>query len=112
MGPDTPHFNYPFKFATRGGDHHAGAVEQDTIEDVINCIIESIIVQTGTRVEAPTFGVPDQVFELQPLNLDLIIRSIELWEDRANQIMTQNVDDKDALIAQILDAVSLRGGRA
>jgi hypothetical protein len=112
MKPDIPHFNYPFMFGTQGGDHHAGVVEQDTLDDVINCIIVSILVETGTRVEIPTFGVPGQVFELQPLNLDLIVRSVELWEMRAEQIMTQNVDNKDPLIAQLFDAVSLRGGRS
>jgi hypothetical protein len=102
---EVPHFDFPFTFTTA---RHAGVEEQDSLDDVINCILVALLVEPGSRVEVSDFGVPDQVFENQPLNLPLIISSVELYEQRAEQTMSQAPDRLDPLIARIQDIVSLR----
>jgi hypothetical protein len=105
---EVPHFAYPFRFSYIT-DSHAVVNEQDSLDDVVDCVLVSLLVEPRTRVEVPTFGTPSQVFENQPLNLQLIINSVELWESRAVQILSQHPDSADPLIAKLQDIISLRG---
>jgi hypothetical protein len=103
--PEVPHFGYPFKF---GVDRHVAVVEQDTIEDVCNCLAVAFLTENGFRPEVPTFGVPWQVFETQPLDLEMLIGEVQEWEDRAEMIMSQMPDVRDPLIDRVTAVTSLR----
>ena len=102
---DIPHFDYPFAFDTSS---HAAEVEQDTIDDVANCISVAFMTEAGTRLEVPTFGVPGQVFEIQPLDLQTLINSIEEWESRADTVLSQITDATDFLTDRITAVITLR----
>jgi hypothetical protein len=100
MAVDTPHFNFPFRISPTGVD----AVEQDTVEDVANCVIAIMATVIGSRDLAPTFGVPDLVFLNQPIGVhDLLISS---QEPRAEIDATERFELADPLEDVVLMKVS------
>jgi phage baseplate assembly protein W len=84
-----PHFDFPFTFSDQS--NAAVVVDQDSVDDVANCVAVAILTPLGFRPELPTFGVPEQLFLLQPLSLQDILAAIELWEQRAYLTMSQLV---------------------
>lgn len=105
--PDTTpqHFDFPFTLRT---DNTAQTVVQDTLDDVVASVSVAILTIYSTRPEVPTYGVPDPVFELQPLVLHDLLAAVETLEPRAALLITQIPDSKDPLIDRISAVVSLR----
>lgn len=101
---DTPHFDLPFRFDSSG---HAAVVEQDTLEDVTNCVEAVLRTIKGQRAEAPDFGIDDPTFTDQPINLQAIVEAVLEQEPRANVLITQSPDKFDSLIADLVADVSL-----
>lgn len=100
-----PHFAFPFDFSLSS---HAAEIEQDTVDDVIACAAVAFLVEPGMRVEVPTFGVPSQVFGLQPLDVNVMAQAVSEWENRIDMIITQNPDAVDILMDRIKVAASYR----
>lgn len=100
------HFNHPFEWHET--KKHAIEVEQDTLEDVVNCVAVAILTELGYRPEVPTYGIPDPVFELQPVSLADLIAAVEALEPRAAILMDQIPDSTDPLIDRVTAVVSLR----
>lgn len=99
-----PHFDIPFRLA---GQHFA-VVDQDTLEDVSNCVWAVLGTQVGMRLEAPTFGREDPTFQMQPVRTDLLIQAVLENEPRAVMLMQQAPDLFDSLIADVTARVSTR----
>lgn len=78
---DIPQFSRPFSFAGTGFKE----VEQDSPEDVTQCVETVLETPVGSRVEVPAYGVPDETFEqLGPdLSAEVYLAAIEEWEPRA-----------------------------
>jgi phage baseplate assembly protein W len=79
----TPHFSLPFRF---GGVNGAAFVnEQDTSDDIIDCIRAILFWPVGQRDDMPDFGTLDLAFTLaSDESLTLKIRAaIQEWEPRA-----------------------------
>ena len=56
----TPHFSLPFRF---GGIRGCAFVnEEDSAEDISDCVKGIIAYPVGTRDDLPDFGIPDLVF--------------------------------------------------
>jgi len=91
VAADTPHFNFPFRITPHGVD----VVDQDTVEDVANCVIAIIATVVGSRDFVPEFGVPNVVFMNQPLGVhDLIVSQ---QKPRAVLDVTERVNREDPL---------------
>jgi phage baseplate assembly protein W len=105
---DVPHFDLPFRF---GSDGHAAVVEQDTFEEIRNCVVAIVRTVVGQREEMPEFGVPDLTFELQPLHIEKITEAILRDEPRASVLLEQHPDLIEKTIADISVQVSQAGGR-
>jgi hypothetical protein len=105
---DTPHFDLPFQLGPNG----ANVVEQDTIEDVANCVIAISITHVGWRAEAPTFGVPDLAMRRIPIGANDINDWISNQEPRAILTVEEHPDQADALVDHINIGVSIvsKGG--
>jgi len=103
-----PHFDLPFRFGVIDGSVQAAFQEQDTIDDLANCVEMAIFYRQGERDLVPTFGITDPVFKVQPLDVQGMTAQIERHEPRVNILMTQNPDWYDALIAHIRANVSAR----
>jgi len=77
----TPHFRVPFQF----GGINGGALlnEQDTDEDIEDCVKVILAVPVGHRIDEPTFGTPDTLFQLGSDAPIAVVRSaLTRWETR------------------------------
>lgn len=83
MATQIPHLSLPLRVGTGGSFE---AVEQDTIEDVAQCV--GVIVQTpiGSREELPGFGMPRIEFSTV-LPMVPILQAIYTWEPRAAAVV-------------------------
>src|SRR5262245_40413957 len=84
---DLPHFDLPFRFAYRSGKPSVVVVDQDTNDDVFNCVVAIVRTYEGFRPEMPDFGLPEQVFMVQPLDTDALESDIVAEEGRARVLI-------------------------
>lgn len=101
---DIPHFDLPFRYVGSA----PVVAEQDSLADIINCVEAILLTVEGQRTEIPEFGIPDQVFQVQPLHLDAVLASVLAFEPRANVVFDQYPDKADALIAHVIANVTKR----
>lgn len=94
---NAPHFDFPFNL---DGTKFA-EVEQDTVDDVYNCVYVSLVTPEGFRPEAPEFGMPDLTFMEQPIDPSLITSKLIQDEPRAELLLQQRPDAFDPLIADV-----------
>jgi hypothetical protein len=84
-----PHFDLPFRFAA---DKHGRVVEQDTVDDVVNCVHACLRTTRGFRFYVPAFGITDPTFEMSPINLVELEQEVAENESRARMILDQTID--------------------
>jgi hypothetical protein len=96
---DLPHFALPFRFATP----QCATSEQDSIEEIADCVLAVLLCPLGYRVELPDFGIPDPVFSSPNVDTGDLRVAIETWEPRAATSMEQWLGD-DTLSAPELVA--------
>jgi len=101
---DTPHFSYPFRFA----NPQAAVTEQDSLDEIADCVLVTLLCPQGYRVELPEFGLPDPTFQSPFVDTDVMRRTVEFWEPRALTAFSSQPDELDALIAHVQTTVSLR----
>jgi len=101
---DVPHFSLPFRFATPA----VAVSEQDSLDEIADCVYAVLVCPLGFRVEAPLFGLADQTFAMPAPDLDEIRDVIETWEPRAAALLSQRPDALDELIAHVEVLVQLR----
>jgi len=99
-----PHIALPFRFVGQG----PGGVncnEQDTLDDIYDCVQCIVRCPQGYRPEMIQFGVDDQTFsEGDRIDLDLLAEQIEAWEVRADNLYEQAPDRFD----EMMDIVKIR----
>lgn len=59
MARKTPHFKTPFQIV----DGKVAEVEQDSQEEIEQCVVAILRTPVGTRIENPELGIPDEAFE-------------------------------------------------
>jgi hypothetical protein len=91
---ETPHFDFPFNLSARGAD----VVEQDTVDDVGNCVVAILNTHITTRDFVPEFGIPDISFRVYPLDADVLLTMIGDQEPRALMTGREQIDRTDNLI--------------
>jgi len=108
MPVDVPHFALPFQLGPGG----ANVVEQDTIDDIANCVTAIAVTHVGWRSEVPTFGIPDLALRKLPIGAEDINDWISNQEPRALLIVEERIDKADAMIDHINIGVSIvsKGG--
>jgi phage baseplate assembly protein W len=95
---DVPHFSLPFRFATP----YVAVSEQDSIDEIADCVLAILSYPLGYRVELPSFGLPDPTFSSPVVDIDEIRTVVERWEERASAQLTQQHDAVDELITRVL----------
>jgi phage baseplate assembly protein W len=106
---DVPHFSLPFRFTTAQSASRSAAVnEQDSLDEIADCVLAVLLCPTGFRVELPTFGIDDLAFQRSPLELDPVRTAVEAWEARANALLTTHPDKLDELIQYVNVELRLR----
>jgi phage baseplate assembly protein W len=103
MAIETPHFSFPFRVSATGTK--VRVVEQDTDDEIMDCVEVVISTEPGERLDLPDFGVPDQTFQQGGVDMQVVINSIRRNEPRAN------IDVEAQRIADLTQEVSIRYGR-
>lgn len=90
---DVPHFKFPFRLATNG--KRVQVVEQDSDDEVLDCVEVTLRTRPGDRLDEPEFGMDDQAFlQYQDGNTDAITTAVKIWEPRARTyVAAQSIDD-------------------
>jgi len=101
---DVPHFALPFRFATP----QVGVSEQDSIDEIADCVLATLLCPFGYRVELPEFGLPDPTFSTPHVDVSQIQQVIEVWEPRAAVVLDERPDLIDELIAHVETLVRVR----
>lgn len=101
---EAPHFSLPFRFATP----LAAVSEQDSIDEIADCVLAIMLCPLGFRVELPDFGLPDPAFASPAPDLGAIRTVVELWEPRAALVLDAQPDLLDELVAHIRTTVRVR----
>lgn len=93
-----PHFDIPFRFTSSGS---AAMAEQNTFEDIANCV--EVIVRTpfGFRDDAPDFGFPDLTLLEQPIVTRDLVELVQSQEPRATVLISERPDLLDVLIDRV-----------
>lgn len=99
MAVDVPHFSLPFRFeADNMGNLHASVNEQDSPEDIADCVQGILSCPLGFRLELPDFGVRDQTFSSPGASIDDIQAAIALYEPRADVLIEEDPSQLGFLI--------------
>lgn len=85
-----PHFQVPFSLTGDGG--HAQCVEQDSQEDIFQCVQAVVATRQGFRLELPEFGIGEPLFKEGGPDTTAIARAIETWEPRADLVIDMTSD--------------------
>lgn len=101
-----PHFAFPFQI--KGPS--VAYTDQDTLDEIANCVAVICLIPQGWFAEDPEFGIPELTFDLQPVGSDDLIPEILQQEPRADLLIREAPDEFDNLIAHIIIAVKRRGG--
>jgi phage baseplate assembly protein W len=81
----TPHFDFPFRRS--GSGRSAVYVEQDSDEEVMDCVEVLLRTPVGSREEIPDYGTPDYVFRQGGVEISDLTGTIEHWEPRAGALL-------------------------
>jgi phage baseplate assembly protein W len=102
MAVEIPHFKYPFRLI-RGaaGTVAPEVVEQDTADEVLDCVEIALLTVVGERVDMPTFGIDPPVFQQQPIDMNIVGAQISAHEPRAEFAAEQHPDELDIRIARV-----------
>jgi phage baseplate assembly protein W len=99
-----PHFSLPFRI--EGGT--VATSEQDTLEEIADCVEAVLRTTVGARLELPEFGIPDQSFSLNGADPHAIDAAVQKWEPRAVTAAQANNESLDDFISQI--TLNVAGG--
>lgn len=78
---DAPHFKFPFTLGVTG--RRAQYVEQDSDDEIMDCVSVLLLTERGEREEVPDYGTPDQVFLQGGINRQAVKSAIATWVPRA-----------------------------
>ena len=100
MSYEGPHLKVPLALA----GSRLATVEQDSIDEVAQCVEAVVRTPMGHRDLEPEFGIPDQAFDADP---QAISDQLTEWEPRA--LAKFDEEDLDDLVTRIHLDVDLKG---
>lgn len=105
MAVKTPHIAAPFSF---NGTSFA-VVEQDSKEEIRQCVLACLSTFKGSRMDQPDFGIPRHLFERtrRNPNVDDYLRAIEECEPRVRALATTEVEGLIERVAFRLEATGV-----
>jgi phage baseplate assembly protein W len=93
---EIPHLSLPLRYV--GG--RPAVNEQDSLDDVSDCVEAALRTRPGQRLEYPDYGTPEFVFAVQPLDMDDVIAHVLAFEPRAHLVAETAPDRLDEAIAR------------
>ena len=102
---ETPHFSLPFRF--RGFNGGAFVNEQDSEDDIFDCVKCIVAYPEASRTDTPEFGIPELAFRENISNAAALLHAaIIQWEPRADALV-ESIPDWDGFVYDL--AVSVTG---
>lgn len=102
-----PHFTVPFQLDPATG--YIEVVEQDTEQDIQQCVVALLRTEIDSRLELPDYGIPPVLF-VERIDNSGIITAINKWEKRANVLTTDIPDSADELQRWVEVSIGSRTG--
>lgn len=99
MPADIPRLAWPLRVDPLTGSF--AVVEQDSDEDIAQCLKAIALTTPGERPDVPDMGVEDLTFGEQPLDLDQIRDTFNRHEPRVTVLASTNPDALDEALAQV-----------
>lgn len=99
---ENPHFDIPFRLLPAG----TPVTEQDTFEEIANCVEVIIRTPLGFRDDAPDFGFPNLELLSQPVINQELQEIVDNQEPRASVLLREQPDFYDNLIDRVTVEVS------
>jgi len=90
----TPQLKVPFQMS---GSKMA-TIEQDSDDDVVQCVAATIRTRPGTRPDDPLMGIPDFAFSENGADLSVIRATLAKYEPRATVMTEQELVDLIATV--------------
>lgn len=99
IGVQNPHFDLPFRF--KGSTGNAVVVEQDSFDDVANCVEAICRTPYGFREDSPTFGFPQVELTNQPVISADVESIVAAQEPRASLMFSEVPGSVDVFTALV-----------
>lgn len=91
---DIPHFELPFRVIGTTARY----VEQDSAEDVVQCVRSILSTRKRERPEAPDFGIEDPTFANR-VDVGEITATLQEWEPRAaTEVIESGIDSSTRIV--------------
>lgn len=91
-----PKLFVPLQMGAEGG---LKTVEQDSEQEIAQCVYAILATERGSRIEEPEFGIADPTFEQGGMDLGEALLATSTWEPRAEVRSEQEIED---LIADVV----------
>jgi phage baseplate assembly protein W len=103
--PALPHLSVPIRF---NGTSFA-MVEQDSPEEIAQCVLACVSTIVGSRIDAPGYGVPDETFQqLSPTpSVEAYLAAVQEAEPRAHLLGEASVEE---MIKRVVLQSAVSGG--
>jgi phage baseplate assembly protein W len=99
-----PHLAVPFRIENGS----AATIEQDSEDDVLQSVRVLITTPLGSRLEVPTYGVPQALGHQSTFPVtNSVLAGVAQWEPRARVDVTTQIDSYDSLVREIDVRVSV-----
>lgn len=92
------HFALPFR---RMENLRPALLEQDTQDDVVQCIQVILDTPLGFRELSPNFGLRDYTFAAGGIDTEKVYVAIQQSEPRAEPLLSRYIDDIDELFEHL-----------
>lgn len=99
MTPLVPHISMPFRF---NPDGTVPVVEQDSDEEIWDCVRTVVRTAKGSRLEDPDLGVIPLEFQEQPVDASQVESSVTDAEPRAITLISEFPDEFQALVDHVV----------
>jgi phage baseplate assembly protein W len=87
-----PHFAIPFRVNASGS---AAVLDQDSDEEIAQCVAVLMSTTVGERIELPDYGIPSPVFSMLSAHDDTdLAAAVGKWEPRATALVHSEVIDE------------------
>lgn len=96
-----PHFALPFQFRTAPKGVVVPVHEQDTFEEIRDCVATIVRYTRGSRPESPEFGITSLEFTTG-VDFPKLMQEIVDDEPRADMLATSSIDPLDEQIERIV----------
>lgn len=91
------HFSFPFTIQ----NGQMLTCEQDSIEEIQDCVEVLLLTPTGSRLVFPSYGTPELLFSQSPANIPAIINQCNKHEPRAILVLQETLNTLDEKISTI-----------